>query len=322
MWQRHLGGTHWHLWRGWRHPALCCAALVAVLLWRPTLAADAAQPPDVVVLASYHLGESWTDGELAGLLPPLSRAYPGLLPAVEYLDTKRFPGPDHPALLEDYLVRKYAGRHPDLVIALDNPALDLLRRYPADLFPSSPVVFAGINDYQPELLEARPRTTGVAEVIDIAANLDLIQRLRPRTTGILVIHDHTASGLAVRHEMESLLARSPRRIAVEYAPDLPMSALTARLARLPDDWVVLVLVYANDSAGQVFTRAESTRLFSAASPVPVFAMHEVRLGAGIVGGYLLDGRQHGEQAAALALRVLAGSDPGSIPVEYSRSLPE
>lgn len=278
--------------------------------------------PDVVVLASYHVGESWTDGELAGLLPALGRAYPDLLPAVEYLDAKRFPAPDHLALVRDYLLRKYAGRHPDLVVALDNPALDLLRRYPTDLFPSVPVVFAGINDYRPELLEVRPRMTGVAEVVDIAGNLDLIQRLRPRTAGILVIHDHTATGLAVRHEMESLLARSPSRIPVEYAPDLPMSALTARLARLPSDWVVLVLVYATDTAGQVFSRAESTRLFSAASPVPVFAMHEVRLGAGIVGGDLLDGRQHGEQAAALALRVLGGADPRSIPVEHSRSLPE
>ena len=44
-------------------------------------------------------------------------------------------------------------------------------------------------------------------------------------------------------------------------------------------------------------------------------MHETRLGHGIVGGMLLGGAEHGRRAAALALRVLSGEDPASIPVE-------
>ena len=68
-------------------------------------------------------------------------------------------------------------------------------------------------------------------------------------------------------------------------------------------------------------RSRSTRRIARASPVPVYAMHETRLGHGIVGGLLVDGRAHGAQAAALVRRVLDGEDPALIPVQTSHSRP-
>jgi PAS domain S-box-containing protein len=50
-------------------------------------------------------------------------------------------------------------------------------------------------------------------------------------------------------------------------------------------------------------------------------MHETRLGYGIVGGMLLEGREHGSQTAAQALRILAGEEISQISVENSRSRP-
>ena len=44
-------------------------------------------------------------------------------------------------------------------------------------------------------------------------------------------------------------------------------------------------------------------------------MHKNRLGDGVVGGFLLDGEKHGRMAADLAIRVLMGMDPSTIPVE-------
>ena len=278
--------------------------------------------PRVVVLASYHQGDAWTDRVVAGLLADLQGADPALVPALEYLDTKRFPDPEHLTLLRETLARKYRDRPVDLVIALDNPALDLLRAHPRDLFPEVPVVFAGINGFRPELLRERPATTGVAEVEDIAGTLDLALRLHPGTRRVLVVHDDTASGRAVRRDMEAILPGLGERVAVDFAPEVPFADLERQLAALPPDSLVLVLTYVTDAAGRVFSRDEGTRLISAASPVPVYAMHGTRLGHGIVGGLLLDGREHGAQAGALARRVLAGEDPARIPVEPSRSYPE
>jgi signal transduction histidine kinase/ActR/RegA family two-component response regulator len=274
-----------------------------------------------VILNAYHPGDAWADDELAGLLAGLKTAYPDQVPAVEYLDAKRFPGPEHLAFLKDSLVHKYRGQPVDLLIALDNPALDLLRAYPAELFPGVPVVFAGINGFRFEMLTDRPGMTGVAEVQDIVGTLDLALRLHPGIRRALVVHDYTASGLALRQEMDLVVPGLRHRLQIDFAPDVPLPELERQLAALPPDTLVLILTYVTDADGHVFSRAQSTRRIAAASPAPVYAMHGTRLGQGIVGGLLLDGREHGGQAAALALRVLAGEDPARTPVEQSTAHP-
>jgi hypothetical protein len=81
--------------------------------------------------------------------------------------------------------------------------------------------------------------------------------------------------------------------------------------------MALILTYVTDTGGKTFSREESTRLIASASPVPVYAMQEARLGHGILGGALLEGRGHGRQAARLALRVLNGEPFVSLPIEQS-----
>ncbi|MEI2780988.1 MAG: ABC transporter substrate binding protein [Candidatus Competibacter sp.] len=311
-------------------PATLVAWLIGfVLLGSLDLAVAGAEPdrkpgspPTVVILNSYHPGEAWTDNELAGLIPTLRRADPDLVPVIEYLDAKRFPGPDYLALLKEHLVRKYQGRRVDLLIVLDNPALDLVLKYRGDLFPGVPVVFAGINGFRPEWLQDRERMTGVAETQDMAGTLELALRLHPRTKNVLVVHDYTASGLAVRREVDAILPAFRDRVNVTFSPDVPFAELEQQLKSLPPDTVILLPTYVTDRDGQVFSREESTRRIADASPAPVYAMHETRLGHGIVGGLLLAGKEHGAQAGELALRVLAGEDPAQIPVENSHSRPQ
>ncbi|WP_295388179.1 ATP-binding protein [uncultured Thiodictyon sp.] len=323
----------------WRRAAGCCFSgifglvfgLICGLYCVPVQGADTALPEvdlaapataSVVILVSYHPGDAWSDDELAGLLDGLRGADPTGVPAVEYLDTKRFSDPDYLRFLKDTLAHKYRDRPVSLVVALDNPALDLLRTYPSALFPGVPVVFAGINGFRPEFLRERPATTGVAEVEDLAGTLELALRLHPRTRRVLVVDDDTATGRAMRRDLEAILPRFKNRVAVDFSPDVPFAELARQLAALPPDRLVLILSYVTDAAGRVFSRAESTRLIAAASPVPVYGINASRLGYGIVGGLLLDARVHGAQAAALARRVLAGADPAAIPVASNRSYPE
>ena len=283
------------------------------------LASGAARDGQILILASYHPGDAWTDNELSGLLDALTPALDGRLPAIEYLDAKRFADAAHRTLLHEILTRKYRDRPPALIVALDNPALDLLRADPHGLFPGVPVVFAGINGFDPRMLEERPGMTGVAETQDIVGTLELALRLHPGTRRVLAIHDYTVSGLALRRELEAQLDRWRDRVTVEFTPNVPFPQLQRQLAALPPDGLALILTYTIDSAGQVFARDQSTRLIAAATAAPVYAMHDFRLGHGIVGGRLIDGREHGAQAAALARRVLAGEDPAQLPVERSQA---
>ena len=104
-------------------------------------------------------------------------------------------------------------------------------------------------------------------------------------------------------------------MTIIYTPEGSADELVAELKALPANAIALLLTYVTDKKGRTLTREESTRLITSASPAPVYAMHETRLGYGIMGGMLLEGREHGKQAAALALKILAGEDILQIPVE-------
>jgi PAS domain S-box-containing protein len=315
---RHLAAA-----RGrWLAIALLCGLLSAAAGWvRPPVLQAQNLPPDVLILDSYHQGEEWSDKELAGLLPALQARYPDLAPTIEHLDTKRHPEPAYLSFLRQYLQAKYQGRHVDLIMTLDNPALDLLLTYRDELFPGVPVVFAGVNFYQPAMLQGQEKITGVAEVQDIEGTLRLALSLHPEARQALVIHDYTASGLAVREDTEAILPAFAGTLDIKFSPNVAFSELEEQLRALPPEALVLIMTYVTDSSGRTFARNESTRLIDAASPAPVYAMHETRLGDGIVGGLLLAGEEHGKQAAEIALRVLGGEDPAQIPVVVSRSRP-
>ena len=277
--------------------------------------------PNILILNAYHQGEDWSDNQIKGIRIKLSETYPFLVPSIEHLDTKRFPDPRHLLFLKQYLKSKYQGRHFDLIMTLDNSALNLVLKFGDELFPGVPIVFAGVNGYRPKMLEGHTNITGVAEVQDMVGTLGLALKVHPLTKTVLAVHDYTSSGIAVHSDMAAAADQFKNRVTVEYTPEGTVNDLIAQLKALPQDTVVMLLTYVTDKNGRTLTREESTRVITSVSPVPVYAMHETRLGYGIVGGMLLEGIEHGKQAAAQALRILAGESISRIPVENSRSRP-
>jgi PAS domain S-box-containing protein len=282
-----------------------------------SVAADppADQVPTVVILNSYHQGYEWSDGEIEGLLARLKAVHPGMSPVIEHLDLKRFSGEDYENRLRGFLAGKYRDQRIDLAVILDNPAFDLILSHRDEILPSVPIVFAGVNNFTPVMLKGQNRITGVAEVQDYQETLFLALALQPGIRRVLAVHDYTATGRAVRREMEAVLPAFRDRVQVTFNAPATFEETAAQIAVLPPDSLVLILSFVTDSAGKVLPPDQSTAVLAAQARVPVYAMHETRLGHGIVGGMLIGGAEHGRRAAALALRVLAGVDPASIPVE-------
>ena len=68
--------------------------------------------------------------------------------------------------------RKYADHRIDLVVAVDDRALDFLVEHRDAVFPGKPVVFCGVNYFDEERRKGRPLVTGVSEDADLGASLD------------------------------------------------------------------------------------------------------------------------------------------------------
>ncbi|MCG6859859.1 MAG: SpoIIE family protein phosphatase [Chromatiaceae bacterium] len=267
----------------------------------------------VLLLNSYNQGYSWTDNEVRAVEEAFGEDVNVIL-KIEYMDTKMINSEEHFRLLKDLFANKYRDVHFDVIIATDDDALRFLRHYRNTLFPGTPVVFAGINDFEPQKIAGFERVTGVNERADFRSNLELVLRLRPETRHVYVIVDGLTAGRLIRKEFELAAERFRDRLQFHYLTDLTMAQVLERVNTLGQDAVVFYLSFFRDADGMGFTPWEAIPLISINSAVPLFGQVDYMLGKGIVGGRLKNSYYQGQVAVQMARRILSGERVEDIPI--------
>ncbi len=266
----------------------------------------------VLVLNSYHHGMTWADGVNSGISSILGNNDKIDL-HFEFMDTKRNAGPEYIQKLTQLYRYKFRGKKFDLVIVSDDDAYNLARKNHPELFPNVPLVFCGVNFFQPEDLKNDRLITGVVEAVDIRKNLEIALRLHPGTQKIVVVNDLTATGRANRKLIDGVL-KDFQGVEFEFLDDINMSELEERVSSLPPNNLILLLSFNRDKSNNVFSYEESIRRIASKARVPIYSVWDFYLGSGIVGGMLTNGFSQGEMAAKLGLRVLDGEKTDKIPV--------
>lgn len=272
--------------------------------------------PRILLLNSYHPSYGWTEGLVHGVLNGLAKAgMPGQDVAIEYLDAKRYPDLAHAGSFAELLQAKYRVHAFGCIVVSDNAALEFMLDRRDRLLAGVPIVFCGINAFSPEMLRGQRGITGVAEVVDIVGTVRIAMGQHPQARRLVVIHDQTGSGISLRREFDAAWAGMGQPLALEVLTDLTYDELGQRLGSVGGDAIVLLLSYASDSQHRVLEQGEEARFISTRCSAPFYALHQQRLGHGVIGGVVLSGREHGARAGAMAARILAGADPDSIPVD-------
>lgn len=284
------------------------------LLPFPVPAQEKTGNPSVLILNSYHHNYTWSDRELSGIIETLSAS--GLRPEihVEFLDSKNFPKNEHFEQLRALFTVKYENNRPSILIVLDNPAFEFAIKYRKAIFSNIPIVFSGLNDYEPTMLKGETAVTGVVEKQDMIGTVKLAKLIQPDLKEIVVLHDFTSSGLASRKEAEEQFATLSGDIKFRYLPDMAIEEIVTAIKGLKPGTALLPFSYSRDINGRVFTHSELSEILGKNSAVPVYGTKVERLGYGIIGGNLLEGKSHGAQGAALAVRILRGEKADAIPV--------
>lgn len=288
--------------------------LVAICLAAPLAAEPQQRQRNILLLNSYHQGYKWTDDLTQGVLSGLATQSTQAKVYIEYMGTKWNTDPAYLDQLRHTYRHKYAQIPFDIVIATDNDAFDFLRAYRDELFGRVSTVFCGVNFLQPADLDGFDLYTGASETVDIEANLELLLRLHPAAKQIAIITDTSITGQQILREAKTSIAKYLHQLSFIFFNNLPMEELLAELARLPDDTLVLFVVFFRDSTGRVFEYDESITLISRASRVPVYGTSDFSLRHGIVGGKLTGGIDQGKLAGEQATRILQGEQPADIPV--------
>lgn len=286
--------------------------LWAALLPLAALASEAA--PHVLMINSYHPGYAWSDDIAAGLAEGLADREVDL--SVEYLDTRRFPGPDLRADMVGILDRKYHRYPADVVVVSDNAAFDFAMAHRDRLFPDTPIVFTGYNNFDPALLAGVDGVTGVNERLDYDAAIDTALAIHPDTeTLVFILSTGEASSARIADIVEATVLPAYRgRFDIVVLKDAPMADIRATLAALPPKSLVFLMGQTSDSGpGRPYTPIENGEMIAAASPVPVYTLWDFHIGTGVVGGRILTGIDQGRAAADKVARILDGTAADAIP---------
>lgn len=234
----------------------------------------------------------------------------------EYLDHNRFNGADKDRTFADYLRRKYSGIKIDAIITVHRPAVQFLLSEKDNFFPGVPIVVSQIDRILAEQLERsplRPNLTGIVMGDNAPGLLADSLRLRPGTRRIALVGGASPGDSVGEEFFRKALIPYQKTLEVIDLTKLPMREILARVGTLPVDTIVFFSSMFEDGKGRSFIPCEALTSVSRASNAPVFGLYDTFLGHGIVGGRLVNFEQLGRESATVALRILSGASPASIP---------
>ncbi|WP_299486855.1 EAL domain-containing protein [Acaryochloris sp. IP29b_bin.137] len=276
---------------------------------------------NVLVIHSYHPELSWTEQVKRGIDQSFQKRRPDTKVFHEYLDSKRLPALEHSQHFLALIQKKYQKVPLDTLIVSDDPGLQLILKSRNQYFPQVPVVFLGINHVQPELYNV-PGLTGVFEKHSLAETVQVAKRLTGED-GLIVINDSTETGQANIKRINEVkgLPNVPKTIKI--INDITPEDLSQRLSPYPSTWPVLPIgqLRQGHANGKLIDFKTDTRILRAKLPNPLFTATVMRVGPGAVGGKVLEGRFHADQAVQLVTKILDGEDPADLePIAETKNL--
>jgi len=268
----------------------------------------------ILYLNSYHNGYAWSDQILEGIRSGLDKSTIPYDMQIEYMDSKRFDSPSMAQTLVRLYEEKYRNTSFDVIIVSDDNAYQFLLANKKALSPGVPVIFCGVNDFDPTALKDHPDITGVVEFPDFDANFKIARELSPDVKRVIVAGDFSLTSQAIRKQVQRAAAKYRSVFAFEYWDVRTLPELLEKTDSLTSaDMIFLIPIYLGTEK-QVYSVEEVCEILSKRSSVPIYSAWQFMLGHGIVGGKLHSGQGEGEMAARMALQVLAGESPSQIRV--------
>ncbi len=287
-----------------------------LLVFLPSLSLAAPLPKkEILYINSYQNGYGWSDEIMEGVRNALADqdAYSIDL-QIEFLDSKKHYDQTIKQLLYELYKYKFKDERFDIIIVSDNVAFDFILEYGEELFPGTPVVFCGVNDLKDGALSGRNNITGVLENFDLRSNLELVAALHPKAKRMIVVGDRSVTSQAIANQVREQLKEWREPLTVEYWEDFSLDEILRRVETLPSDSFLFFIPFYKGKSGRTLSANEVMRAIADHSEIPIYSAWQFLVGGGMVGGKVLSGYQQGELAAGMALQILSGVSPSSIPI--------
>ncbi len=234
---------------------------------------------------------------------------------IEFLELGRFPGQAHETLTARFLAEKYSESPPDLLIPISRGALAFLLQYRSKIAPNTPIVYCCTAASAVTAMNVPREVIGVVTEYNWLRTLALAERLQPDARNLVVISGASDFDRAWQEDARRQIESASQRYSTRYLAGLPYKQLLQEISQLSRNTIVLLVPVFEDGSGQPRLPPEVAADVARVSSAPVYAPVDTFFGRGIVGGYMDSFEAHGTAAADLALEILSGRDPATLPAE-------
>lgn len=272
----------------------------------------------VLILHSYHQGYNWTNQVQQGITEGFKvKENPVFIDyRVEYMNSYDSRSGSYYQELANLYSKKYI-KKPDLIIAVDNNAVDFLKKYRNKIWGEVPIVFCGLNNFNESTLDGIDSISGIAEKTSIKETLEMVQSLQPLAKRFIFLYNSGITGQEVKKSIEDLKSLFPK-IEFSFIADPSYPSLLSSLQKEGADTAVFLVGFLKDESGKLYSIPYGTQLLRSKTELYLYSFFEHFLGYGIVGGKFIRGFEHGQKASEMALKVLNGADIKNIPVDQSQ----
>jgi PAS domain S-box-containing protein len=226
------------------------------------------------------------------------------------LDMARYADPHLQEALVEYLQKRQAQWHPDLVVPIGSPAGVFVAQYRQRLFPDVPILYCGMDQRRLPADALANNAAFVGENFDLPGFVGDILQIAPRTKNIAVVIGASAVEKYWANAFREAFHPFAERVNFIWLDDLPFEQMVERVRKLPPDSFIFLVLLLRDAAGVSHNADEALQRIHEVANAPINSIFQHQLGLGIVGGRLYQAEYEGAAAAHIAVRILHG-EPAS-----------
>jgi ABC-type uncharacterized transport system substrate-binding protein len=268
----------------------------------------------VLLVHSYDDSYAWVQAITQGVQEGLAGA--GVDLKVFYMDTKRNPGQAWCEEAGRQASERVTKFDPDVVIAADDNAQECFaKQYVGMARPQ--IVFCGVNGDPSAYGYAAANVTGVRERTYLGESVALLREIRPEVRKIVLITDASVTSDLMVEDMK--------------AQDVAGEILSFDQTNALEEWRSLVTGYEDtvdamviglyhtifEGSGDQLQHVDPQEVLDwtlAATSKPTAAVFEFGVSGGALCGVVVDGVEHGREAAQLTRAILDGARAGDLPI--------
>lgn len=268
----------------------------------------------VLYISSYSESYATVPDHIRGIKSGLGD---NVLLDIEYMDTKRLDTVENKQLFYELIKFKLKNLPAyDAVIVGDDNALQFMMEHKDELFPQTPIVFFGINNWDSGRKAADdPLITGILEKFSLVETINVAKSFKTGATKVVAIVDSTLTGQGDQNQFnETKTAFPDMEFSLLNVSEYTFEEFATILESLNEDTILLFLSMSQDKTGTYMNMTDEYLFIKEHTNIPVYNATFGGVGEGLMGGKLIDYEAFGKISGELVMEILDGQPVESIDI--------